>query len=285
MMTPVQILIRDRDLINRSIRYYLGNITGPRKLKEAVEYSVLSGGKRIRPILVLESARMCGGSIKSAVPFACAVEFIHNFSLIHDDLPAIDDDDVRRERPTCHRKFGEATAILAGDFLLNYAFEIMSSTRHRKVLEIIHEITKSIGSDGMIGGQLLDIEYGYNKKSRYISKKGKKEKIDTMKTAALMMASCKIGGLIGGGNRNQIRHLYNFGRKFGMAFQIADDIKDQDMRKKELFILKENLTYLISEAKSELLDFGKRKRVLEYISESLISGLEKVLDRWIGAER
>jgi geranylgeranyl diphosphate synthase type II len=137
----------------------------PKKLHAAMRYSVFSGGKRIRPILAIESCLCCGGSISGVLRAACAIELVHTFSLIHDDLPAMDDDDYRRGKPTCHKKFGEATAILAGDALLSLALEIMASGRNPGAeIKLIKELTSSIGSLGMAGGQCVDIEYEGKKK-------------------------------------------------------------------------------------------------------------------------
>jgi geranylgeranyl diphosphate synthase, type II len=198
----------------------------PPRLAEAMNYSLLAGGKRLRPVLVLAAAESLGASIEGAVPVACAVEMIHTYSLIHDDLPAMDNDDYRRGRPTNHRVYGEAMAILAGDGLLTHAFYSASqAAKHGipadRVLAIIEELSNRAGIGGMVGGQVADMlgEQG-------ITLLADLEYIHLHKTSDLIIFSLKAGGIVGGGNPNQLQALETFGRCIGLAFQIQDDILD-----------------------------------------------------------
>ena len=208
-------------------RYLPGATTLPALLHKAMRYSVFAGGKRIRPILMLAACEAVGGKVNNVLPAACAIEMIHSYSLIHDDLPAMDDDDFRRGNPTNHKVYGEATAILAGDGLLTEAFILLSNPdifdnnsvdRYR---EVIHILAKSSGSRGMVGGQVVDMEM-----------EGKPidlptlEYIHTHKTGALILAAIDIGALLGGASEDQRRALCRYGEAAGLAFQIADDILD-----------------------------------------------------------
>jgi len=198
---------------------------------EAMRYSVLSGGKRLRPILVLTSTKAVGGREEDALDIACAIEFIHTYSLIHDDLPAMDNDDLRRGKPTCHKKFGEAIAILAGDALLTLGFQIISNYSKLPpeiTIKIIQELSKAIGYKGMIGGQTVDIESegkAFDSSTLHY--------IHTHKTGALITASVKIGGLIGNCSKEKLKKLAFFGKNLGLAFQIIDDILDIESETKE----------------------------------------------------
>lgn len=200
----------------------------PFSLHKSMRYSVFAGGKRIRPILMLAACDAVGGDISLAMPAACAMEMIHTYSLIHDDLPAMDDDDFRRGNPTNHKVFGEAIAILAGDALLTEAFILMSrvepsaSLPPEAVLRVIQEIAHCAGSHGMVGGQVVDME-----------SEGKAEMdlatvqyIHTHKTGALIKASVKAGAILGGADEAQLASLTTYGEAIGLAFQIADDILD-----------------------------------------------------------
>ena len=194
-------LKRDKQIIEKALRKYLGQLKGPTALIRAMRYAVLSGGKRLRPILTMESSRALGGDIRRAVPFACAIELAHNFSLVHDDLPAMDNDDTRRGKPTCHKKFGEGLAILAGDGLLNLAFGIIAKEKTRQTLSAVSLLSEAIGAGSMIGGQALEAACD-DSSARGLRLKGK---IDTMKTAAIMIASCKIGALLAGGKKRDTK--------------------------------------------------------------------------------
>jgi geranylgeranyl diphosphate synthase type II len=199
----------------------------PPAIHQAIRYSVFAGGKRLRPVLVLTSAETVGGEKRRALPFAAAVELIHTYTLIHDDLPALDNDDFRRGKPTNHRKFGEANAVLAGDALLTLAFEVMSdSSRGEGIpdgtrLRAIHEISRAIGTAGTIGGQVLDLEL-QGKEADLASL----EYIHTHKTGYLILACVRVGGILGGADEDQLRRLSEYGKNVGLAFQIVDDILD-----------------------------------------------------------
>ncbi|HKQ47418.1 MAG TPA: farnesyl diphosphate synthase [Phycisphaerae bacterium] len=210
--------------IDAAIRACLSESTGaPPRLVEAMRYSLDSGGKRLRPALVLWSCELCGGESDAAMPAALAVECVHTFSLIHDDLPAIDNDDFRRGRPSNHKQFGEAAAILAGDAILTLAFEILSRDAKdaRTTVAMIRELAEATGSRGLIGGEIDDLESeshppGVDAVAR----------IHAAKTARLFQAACRLGALSAGADRSQISALSNYGHELGMAFQAADDLLD-----------------------------------------------------------
>lgn len=194
----------------------------PARLHKAMRYSVFSGGKRIRPILAIESCLCCGGAVKDVMEPACAIELVHTFSLIHDDLPSMDDDNYRRGKPTCHKKFDEATAILTGDSLLALAMEIAARGKNpENEIAAIRELAGSIGSLGMAGGQSIDIEYEGRKKDLKIL-----NYINLYKTAAFIRASLKIGAIVAGARTGRIEAMAKFGGLIGEAFQIIDDILD-----------------------------------------------------------
>lgn len=193
----------------------------PVRLNDAVRYAVLSGGKRVRPVLVLSAAAACGGREEAAMPAAVALELVHCYSLVHDDLPCMDDDDMRRGKPTVHKKFGEATAVLAGDALLTLAFGVLSELKGARAQAVVRLVADAAGARGMVGGQAVDIEY-----------EGREldiptlEYINTHKTGALIAASCRAGALLGGGTASQVDRLYRYGKEIGLLFQIVDDIMD-----------------------------------------------------------
>lgn len=197
----------------------------PQVIYRAMRYSVVNGGKRLRPTLTLAGCEAVGGNPENALPTACAVEFIHAFSLIHDDLPALDNDDFRRGKPTSHRVFGEAMAILAGDALLTFAFETISGRTTGvpadTLLRVVHRMAAATGTEGMIVGQVVDIE-----------SEGKQIDLETIrfihsrKTGALIEAAVVCGGMLGGASEAQLDALSTYGNKTGLAFQIADDILD-----------------------------------------------------------
>ena len=260
---------RDKALIDHTLKKYLGTLKGPRILKKAMEYSVFTGGKRLRPVLTVESCKALGGNVKKALPFACAVELIHNFSLVHDDLPAMDNDDTRRGKPACHKKFGEAMAILAGDALLNLAFGIISGSKERCALKVASFISEAIGAGNMVGGQALDLEYENGSKKN----KKLKTKIDNMKTAALMGCACKVGALAAGAKTKETKKIHEFGINLGLAFQVADDIVDSRHDSHALDKMKKKTEFFISKAKDRIAPFGKRADVLNYMADRV---LEKI---------
>lgn len=198
----------------------------PSKLHEAMCYSLLSGGKRVRPILCIAASEACGGGRQEVLPVTCALEMIHAFSLIHDDLPAMDDDDLRRGKPTSHKVFGEAIAILAGDALLSQAFVLLgrlkdSHSEPQRILEIIHDIAQATGSVGMVGGQVIDLE----SEGKKLDLKSLRH-LHRLKTGRLITASVTSGAKMVTNNQTQFGLLENYGESVGLAFQIADDILD-----------------------------------------------------------
>jgi geranylgeranyl diphosphate synthase type II len=196
----------------------------PPSIHRAMRYSVQAGGKRVRPILCLESARIFSADMTSVLPVACALEFIHTYSLIHDDLPALDNDDLRRGKPTCHKKFGEATAILAGDALLTLAFETLANAPidpARRVAILSHVAASAGTVNGMVGGQVADLEA----EGRAIQAT-ELEYIHRSKTAALIRASVVAGAIGGGADDENVARLKRFGETIGWAFQVVDDILD-----------------------------------------------------------
>lgn len=198
--------------------------TPPASIHRAMRYSVFAGGKRIRPILCLESARMFTQHLEGAVQVGCALEFIHTYSLIHDDLPALDNDDLRRGKPTCHKVFGEAMAILAGDALLTLAFQTLAGAKIAPLprIEVIAEISAAAGTvDGMVGGQVADVEAGGNPVTPAML-----EYIHRAKTAALIRGSIIAGALAGGAPAEDLPRLRRFAENIGWAFQVVDDILD-----------------------------------------------------------
>lgn len=195
-------------------------------IMKAMNYSLKAGGKRLRPILTLESCKIVGGKEEDAIPFAMAIEMIHTYSLIHDDLPALDNDDLRRGKPTNHKVFGDGMATLAGDALLNYAFEVMLSSSinkkdSNKYLKAINEVAKHAGIYGMIGGQVVDVE-SENK----IIDKDKLDFIHLNKTAAMIVGCMRAGAIIGGATEEELEKVTKYGKNIGLSFQIVDDILD-----------------------------------------------------------
>ena len=215
----------DRAAVDAAIdRLMPGEDRQPVSIHRAMRYSVQAGGKRVRPILCLETARMFSGDVTSSLPVACAIEFIHTYSLIHDDLPALDNDDLRRGKPTCHKKFDEATAILAGDALLTLAFETLANApvEPSRRVAIISHVAASAGTvGGMVGGQVADVEAG----GRTVTP-AELEYIHRSKTAALIRASVAAGAISGGADEEDVSRLTRFGETIGWAFQVVDDVLD-----------------------------------------------------------
>ncbi|MGH9731614.1 MAG: polyprenyl synthetase family protein [Candidatus Acidiferrales bacterium] len=264
--------------------------TPPATIHQAMRYSVLAGGKRIRPILCLEAARLFSSEPDAAAMVGCALEFIHTYSLIHDDLPALDNDDLRRGKPTCHKKFGVAMAILAGDGLLTLAFETLANANvnaERRV-RIIAEIGAAAGTvSGMVGGQVADIEA----EGKPVDAAGL-EYVHRSKTAALIRASIVSGALAGGASGEDIERLRRFGEAIGWAFQVVDDIldveessaalgktagKDQAQNKATypaLFGIQKSREFareLAARADRELDCYGERAKRLRAVAEYLIA--------------
>lgn len=208
-------------------RYLPAETLMPGRLHQSMRYSVFAGGKRIRPVLMMAACEAVGGSLELVVPAACAMEMIHSYSLIHDDLPAMDDDDFRRGRPTNHKVFGEALAILAGDALLTQAFvllgdrQVFAGTTPEVQLQVLRLVAEASGSFGMVGGQVIDME----SEGRTIDLPTL-EYIHTHKTGALILAALRAGGLLGGADTAGMQALERYGAAAGLAFQVADDILD-----------------------------------------------------------
>jgi geranylgeranyl diphosphate synthase type II len=228
-MTPdfdlKQYLERRRFLVEYALKTALPERRGPEaRVVEAMRYSLFAGGKRFRPILCLAAAEAVGAEIEAAMPAACALEMIHTYSLIHDDLPAMDDDDLRRGKPTSHVVFGEALAILAGDGLLTEAFVLLSDYHTllpERALKLIGVIARAASYRGMVGGQVVDM-LSQNKPADLETV----QQMHSRKTAALISAAAESGALAGSGSHDQVEALARYGRAVGLAFQIADDILD-----------------------------------------------------------
>lgn len=211
------------------------SLRSPPKIHEAMRYSLLAGGKRVRPMLCIAACEVVGGLPPAALPAACAVEMIHTMSLIHDDLPCMDNDDLRRGKPTNHKVFGEDVAILAGDSLLAFAFEfIATSTKGvppNRILAAVAELAKAIGTEGLVAGQVVDLQHTDNNANVGLDTL---EFIHIHKTAALLEASVVLGAILGGGSDEQVEKLRTFARKIGLLFQVVDDILDVTKSSQEL---------------------------------------------------
>ncbi len=226
-------LRRSTTAVNAALDRYLPRPgTRPATLHRAMRYSLFAGGKRLRPALCLAAAEACGGTWEDALPLACAVECIHTYSLVHDDLPAMDNDDFRRGKPTNHKVFGEGIAILAGDALLTIAFELVARARgwprysHR---DLVRELAEAAGSRQLVGGQVADLEAEGRKVSaahlRYIHER---------KTSALLRCAVRLGGMSANGTPRQLEALSDFGYHVGLAFQVIDDILDVTQSSEQL---------------------------------------------------
>src|SRR5438874_11709626 len=262
----------------------------PVSIHKAMRHSVFAGGKRLRPILCIEAGRMVAGAIPAGIDdLGAALEMLHTYSLIHDDLPALDNDDLRRGRPTCHKVFGEAIAILSGDALQTQAYEVLSRLKcpPESRVKIIEEIARGTGTvNGMIGGQVVDLEAEHTKPTAEML-----EYIHRSKTAALITASLVSGGLYAGAKDNQVAKLRAFGLGIGLAFQIVDDVLDVTQTSEQLGktagkdTASEKVTYpalfgieaserkadaLVSEAFAEMVSFGKRAETLKELARYLV---------------
>jgi len=262
----------------------------PVSIHKAMRHSVFAGGKRLRPVLCIEAGRMIAGSIPAGIEeLGAALEMLHTYSLIHDDLPALDNDDLRRGRPTCHKVFGEAIAILAGDALQTQAYEVLSRLKcpPEARVRIIEEIARSTGTvDGMIGGQVVDLEAEHAKPNAQML-----EYIHRAKTAALITASLVSGGLYAGAKDREVASLRAFGQSVGLAFQIVDDVLDVTQTSEQLGktagkdTTAEKATYpalfgieesarkadeLVSTAFVELDSFGERAETLKELARFLV---------------
>jgi geranylgeranyl diphosphate synthase type II len=262
----------------------------PVSIHKAMRHSVFAGGKRLRPILCMEAGRMVAGSLPAGIEdLGAALEMLHTYSLIHDDLPALDNDDLRRGRPTCHVVFGEATAILAGDALQTQAYEVLARLccPADARVRIIEEVAHGTGTiDGMIGGQVVDLEAEHSKPDLKTL-----EYIHRAKTAALITASLVSGGIYAGGTADEIQRLRSFGQQVGLAFQIVDDVLDVTQTSEQLgktagkdtaaekttypalFGIEESLKKadtLVANAFAELSPFGDRAETLKALARYLV---------------
>ena len=284
-------LNQKQNQVNEAIQQILQNNSSQR-IVQAMMYSVMAGGKRLRPILCTAAAEAVGGNSADVLPAGCAIEMIHTYSLIHDDLPAMDNDDLRRGKPTCHVAFDEATALLAGDALLTLGFQVLSSLDHNeqlsasKQLEIIHIISTAAGYNGMIEGQMRDMA----SEGIPLSTEELKE-LHARKTGALIEASTRSGAVLGGGTPHQIDKLSSYARCVGLAFQVRDDVLNvegdpavmgkavgtDDSRDKNTFPsligLEPSKAYaetLVKNALKEIDDFDKKADPLRAIASYII---------------
>ena len=263
-------------------------VTYPEKIYEAMRYSLLAGGKRLRPILCLASCELAGGTLEMAMPTACALEMVHTMSLIHDDLPAMDNDDYRRGKLTNHKVYGEDIAILAGDGLLAYAFEFIASNTQNvsaeRVLQVVAQLAKAVGAAGLVGGQVVDLE----SEGKPDIQEETLNFIHTHKTGALLEACVVCGAILAGAESADLQRMSRYAQNIGLAFQIVDDILDITATQEELGktagkdIQAQKATYprlwgleeskaqaqqLIDAAKGELAIFGEKANPLIAIAD------------------
>jgi geranylgeranyl diphosphate synthase, type II len=282
--------------VNAALNSYLQEQYPP-LMYQAMRYSIFAGGKRLRPFLVLEGARICGGAEKKVMPTACALEYIHTYSLIHDDLPAMDNDDYRRGMLTSHKKFGEDVAVLAGDALLTEAFSLLAANAAIKgitkenVLKVIAMVSARSGVQGMIGGQLVDTHQSSDRNKETVeAKKQALIYIHTHKTVALIEASLLSGAILAGAANKQLKSLTKYAEMIGLAFQIMDDVLDvigdkKKLGKKGSDLQNKKLTYvslyglkwsqqeavrLINEAKKVINTFGRKKYILDALADYIV---------------
>jgi geranylgeranyl diphosphate synthase type II len=263
------------NIINKYLETSIGDCNfGEDIVHNAMRYSLGIGGKRIRPVLVLEFCRLCGGDINKAFPFAAAIEMIHTYSLIHDDLPCMDDDDMRRGMPSCHKKYGEEYALLAGDGLLTRAFGMIAESDIAQespevAIKAIAELSRLAGADGMIGGQVVDLRNENNPCSLDVL-----QTMDSLKTGALIRCSALLGVISAKGSENQREAAVTYADNLGHAFQIVDDILDVTGDEKELG------KPIGSDAESNkstyvtILGIDKSKEYAEALTKKAISGLD-----------
>ena len=287
-VTPSSYLTEKKRLIDSKLPEYISSLNSPSVLKKSMIYSLEAGGKRIRPILLLATLHAFNKDEKMGIPVASAIEMIHTYSLVHDDLPSMDNDDLRRGKPTNHKVFGDALAILAGDGLLTYSFQLLTSISHPLItsemkLELISELAKAAGPEGMVGGQVADMEGARKKLSVE-----ELEYIHIHKTGKLLAYSVIAGAILSDADKNQRAKLKQFGVHLGLAFQIRDDILDiegntekigkpvgSDVINEKLtypFLLtmngaKEKLAFHINEAKKQLLSIDVNDEILLYICD------------------
>ncbi len=242
-----------------------------------MRYGVLEGGKRFRPLVVLAACEAVGGTAKNALLPACAVEMIHAYSLIHDDLPALDNDAMRRGKPTCHKQYGEALAILAGDGLLTQSFRLLSEFKPaEKAVLLIRELSEAAGTQGMIGGQVADILFSQNGKN-HSAKLSTLDYISQNKTGRLIQASAALGAIVGTSSLSKLNKIKGFGRALGLAFQVVDDIMDGDgylqvMHQGQAI---QKAKSLIAKAKQEIAALGNRAGRLLGLADFILRTLSR----------
>lgn len=269
------------ELVDEYLNQYLPEIDNYQSsIYQAMRYSLFAGGKRLRPVITLACCEAVGGEVLQAISFGCAIEMIHTYSLIHDDLPAMDNDEYRRGQLTCHKMFGEAMAILAGDALLNKAFEVAvdasvkNGTAPGKAMKALSVIAHAGGTEGMIGGQVVDLEAENQPIDEHHLKY-----MHLHKTGALIIASAKAGAIVGGGSDKEIEALAVYGRNIGLAFQIKDDILDVEGKQEKLG---KPIGSDASNGKStfvSLMGMEKSKRLVKSLSEEAAAQIEIFGDR------
>ncbi|OQA57341.1 MAG: Farnesyl diphosphate synthase [Candidatus Omnitrophica bacterium ADurb.Bin277] len=261
-------------LIEREIRKLMKKCEGrPLSIHRAMQYAVFTGGKRFRPVLTLAVCEACGGRLKDAIPAACAIELIHTYSLVHDDLPALDNDNERRGKPSCHKKFGEAAAILAGDGLLTLAFQVLGGVKpFDRAARLVLEVSTAAGAGGMIGGQVEDIETAENKIDLAAH-----DFICAGKTGALIRAGAVAGAISAGASSKKIAMAGRYGALIGLAFQVVDDLLDGDgycrFMPRDKAVKKAER--LIREAKKTAVKLGRECRGLGYLADFLGARIPK----------
>ena len=271
---------RKMDLINQQLNeIYTENMALNKDLAKAMNYSLMAGGKRLRPILIMAAADALGVDGEKFLRLSTSIEFIHTYSLIHDDLPAMDNDDYRRGKLTNHKVFGEALAILAGDALLTMAFEIIATDKNvaaETKVKIITEMSKAAGAEGMVGGQVIDMQ-SENKKIDIQTLK----QMHAAKTGALFCAAIRSGAILAGADEKQLANLTEYARQFGLAFQITDDILDvvgDEKNHKSTYVTLGSLESAkalaqeaVDKAKASLVDFGENAEFLRALVDYLIT--------------
>ncbi len=270
---PTDCLLRRQALVDRALGGVLRLAKGsPSILEVAMRYCLESGGKRFRPLLCLGGCEAVGRAPRAALTVACALEMIHTYSLVHDDLPAMDNADQRRGKPSCHRKFGEAPAILVGDALLTLAFEQLGNSPSANALRIIRRIAQASGTRGLIGGQVLDLEPATDACSM---SRNRLRAIALRKTAALIEVSVVCGALVGGAGPLQLKRLERYGQAIGLAFQMIDDLHDAEgfARTMNVKDLRTEVEDLIHQAIQALAPFGKRADALRDLARWLESSI------------
>jgi geranylgeranyl diphosphate synthase type II len=268
MMTYEQYFKRYLEMIEHELKGLLrAQEARPLSIHKAVQYATFTGGKRFRPVLALCACKACGGNPRDAMGAALAIELIHTYSLVHDDLPALDNDDTRRGKPTCHKKFGEASAILAGDALLTLAFEWIAEIKPaQRAVHILREISKAAGTQGMIGGQVADLETPARKKTL-----AEHDFISRSKTGALIRVSATAGAIAAGASARKLRMITRYGECLGLAFQVVDDILDKDgyCKVMSVRVATQKALGLIGQAKKEAKLLGAEAKELIFLADFL----------------